>query len=160
MAEFLTRLRGRLNAASGDGLVRRTLDEAEVALMGVHLPPALMHGDFAPWNLRTKQGNVAAFDWEYGVIEGVPWLDELHHVWQTCILLDKLAPTVIVQTLDAHALTLPANLDATQARALVSLYLVHGLIHRFELGCDDADSLVQGYRAALRARPVAREVLV
>ena len=139
---------------------RPVVEDAVRALAGTLLPSTLMHGDFAPWNLRVQDDAIRAFDWEYGVVDGLPGLDELHHVWQTRTLLDKQEPALVVQALDALAITLPIGLDAKQARALVSLYLAHGLIHRFKLGCDDADPLVQSYRAALRGRPVMRAVLV
>lgn len=51
------------------------------------LTATIVHGDFAPWNLRIKQGLISAFDWEYGYEIGLPLLDEIHHVIQTGYLI-------------------------------------------------------------------------
>ena len=136
-------------AAAGMPLLGDALRELDA----VSLPATLMHGDFAPWNLRLTADGLRAFDWEYGVFDGLPGLDELHHVWQTGMLLEKQDAELAVRALDAQARSLPYGLDAMRAAALVSVYLVHGLLQRFELGCDGDDVLLRAYRTAVQTRP-------
>jgi hypothetical protein len=119
-----------------------------------------MHGDFAPWNLREQDGEISAFDWEYGVVDGLPGLDALHHVWQTCMLLEKSGASEALAALEACARSLGLGMNKTEAAAFVNLYLAHGLAQRLELGCEADDGLLQGYRAALALRPVARKAAV
>ena len=39
----------------------------------------IVHGDFAPWNLKIKpDGTLIAFDWEEGTLNGLPFYDLLH----------------------------------------------------------------------------------
>ena len=52
----------------------------------------IVHGDFAPWNLRERDGAISAFDWEYGQPSGLPLLDELHYRLQVGFLLENWSP--------------------------------------------------------------------
>ena len=45
----------------------------------LEVPSTIVHGDFAPWNLRTHHGKISAFDWEYGELDGLPLMDETHY---------------------------------------------------------------------------------
>lgn len=155
---FVMGLSDRMRAAGPVADYEHLLLDARRALKDVWLPSSLMHGDFAPWNLRQQDGDIRAFDWEYGVIDSLQGLDQLHHVWQTGLLLQKWDVAVALQALDTCARSLSISLDADQAVALVDLYLLHGLLQRLEMGCDERDRLVSSYRAAMRLRPVAREV--
>ncbi|OIQ71385.1 hypothetical protein GALL_469990 [mine drainage metagenome] len=42
------------------------------------LPTCIIHGDFAPWNLRQIDGELFLFDWEFTEEVGNPLLDFLH----------------------------------------------------------------------------------
>jgi len=53
------------------------------------VPSTIVHGDFAPWNLRIHDGRLAAFDWEYGELDGLPFVDELHFLLQAGLELEK-----------------------------------------------------------------------
>jgi hypothetical protein len=53
----------------------------------------VQHGDFAPWNmLRGPDGNLRAVDWEYGTLEGFPFLDLIHYILHTSGLIYRWAP--------------------------------------------------------------------
>jgi len=47
------------------------------------------HGDFAPWNLRIVGKRVQAFDWEYGRLKGLPYIDLAFYVQQVGALIFK-----------------------------------------------------------------------
>jgi hypothetical protein len=49
--------------------------------------PALVHGDFAPWNLAVHGSGVAAYDWEDAAEEGAPFWDLWHYAVQSAALL-------------------------------------------------------------------------
>ena len=50
------------------------------------LPNLMVHGDFAPWNLRQIDANLYVFDWEYAEIYGNPLQDFLHfHLMQQAL---------------------------------------------------------------------------
>jgi hypothetical protein len=62
-------------------------------LTSLKIHPVLMHGDFAPWNVRVSpHGTWTAFDWERGQFPGVPGWDWFHYVIQTSILVRKESP--------------------------------------------------------------------
>ncbi len=147
---FLARLDRRVTKA-GEEQARQLLNSARLALATAELPRTLMHGDATPWNMRRKQGAIAAFDWEYGLIDGLPVLDELHYRWHTRFLLDHRPVAAILRELDASARA-RSGLDETQSRALVDIFLVHGLVHRLEMGCGEDDEFVAAYREALALR--------
>jgi hypothetical protein len=55
--------------------------------------PVLMHGDFAPWNIKVgKGGHWIAIDWEHGQFPGVPSWDWFHYIVQTSILVRHDSP--------------------------------------------------------------------
>lgn len=55
-------------------------------------PIAIQHGDFAPWNLKTCDGNVRAFDWEYGSTSGFPYFDVAFFSLQTDVKIYRVQP--------------------------------------------------------------------
>ncbi len=59
-------------------LLEEGLFEAESALASRALPACLLHGDFAPWNVRLTPERVFVFDWEYAQARGNPLQDFLH----------------------------------------------------------------------------------
>jgi len=64
-------------------------------LCGLHLTPALSHGDFAPWNIRETPDNLTVLDWERGEDLGVPGWDWFHYLVQSSILIRKDKPLSI-----------------------------------------------------------------
>jgi hypothetical protein len=98
------------------------------ALIGKRWPIAVQHGDFAPWNLLRKPGGeVGTFDWEYGRLEGFPYLDLAYYILQTAALIYRWAPAkaaryavryltseprLALSTAEAQALTRLAAYDA------------------------------------------------
>jgi hypothetical protein len=63
------------------------------ALSNRKWPVVPQHGDLAPWNLlKTCTGEVA-IDWEYGTIQGFPYLDFIQYSLQVGALLNRWSPT-------------------------------------------------------------------
>jgi hypothetical protein len=58
------------------GLIGRALSSLDQA---IELPTMLVHGDFAPWNMRRNpQRGYVLFDWEWASFAGLPAYDLLH----------------------------------------------------------------------------------
>ena len=82
--EAFRRLQQRLQAispllpAEQRGLLLDALDEVNRQIGEQELPASMVHGDFAPWNLRVCDGQLFVFDWEYAEACGNPLQDFLH----------------------------------------------------------------------------------
>ncbi|CAA9265362.1 MAG: hypothetical protein AVDCRST_MAG93-2381 [uncultured Chloroflexia bacterium] len=66
-------------------------------------PVVVQHGDFAPWNLlRRPNGTLGAIDWEYGTLEGFPYLDLAYHMLHTSALIYRWPPARAVEYTDRY----------------------------------------------------------
>ena len=76
----------RVRAACGESPEWRSHCEA-LETRVVH--PAIVHGDFAPWNIKVnpKSGAWQVFDWERGEMRGMPCWDWLHFEIQNAVLV-------------------------------------------------------------------------
>lgn len=77
LRQRLRTMRSAFNSSQGS-LLEAVLDEVEVALARQDLPACLVHGDFAPWNVRLAPERLFVFDWEYAQSQGNPLQDFLH----------------------------------------------------------------------------------
>lgn len=125
--------------------LRALLDAAMPLLEELRLPETVVHGDFAPWNLRAHRGQVAAFDWEYAQLDGLPLLDELHHTLQVGLLLDHWTADRAYDHLLAIAAARPLGLRPDQVWALQTVYLFDVLLRRIEEGHTAGDLLSTRY---------------
>ena len=98
--------------------------------------PAVMHGDFAPWNIKVhpKSGAWQVFDWERGEIMGVPGWDWMHFEIQNAILVRRDNTETILKKLD-HLFSDSIFCDYAKLagivgleRALLVAYLLHCLV--------------------------------
>lgn len=64
-------------------------DKASRELSGVNISCGIMHGDFAPWNTRLKEGRLFVYDWEWASLEAPNSWDIYHFRAQVTSLLDK-----------------------------------------------------------------------
>jgi hypothetical protein len=56
-------------------------------------PIVYQHGDLAPWNLfHSPHDTLVAVDWEYGTVEGFPYVDVIHYYLQVSLLIYKFSP--------------------------------------------------------------------
>ena len=51
--------------------------------------PVLMHGDFAPWNVKVSAARWTVLDWERGERVGIPAWDWLHFIVQPAVLVRR-----------------------------------------------------------------------
>lgn len=120
------------------------LDASLAALADQRIRAGAIHGDFAPWNLRRHRGRIAAFDWEYGRLEGPAGLDEIHYRLQVGYLLENWTTDRAVNELaKSEALDRYLSQPTEPARrALVALYLVDVLTRLFAEGYDATNDMV------------------
>lgn len=67
-------------------------------LAELNIRKAVVHGDFAPWNLRTRLGKLIAIDWEWAEPDGIAGVDLGYGLLQEALLVKKRSPR---QALDA-----------------------------------------------------------
>lgn len=89
------------------------------ALSGETWPVVFHHGDFAPWNVfQDKSGILRAIDWEYGTLEGFPYLDQAFFVLQVGRLINRWSPE---RAKDYAVSVLERELTRPQAETLIRL---------------------------------------
>jgi hypothetical protein len=154
---MLASVRERLPLAGADaGWLGRIANTARQALAGVPLPRTLVHGDFAPFNLRLDAGSLAGFDWENGTLDGLPLIDALHHELQVGFLLKDWDVGRAARSLDRFVVERSrAGLSGAQVRALQAVYLLDMYLRRLEGGHGPSSPLTSRYTALLHHVSVA-----
>ena len=61
-------------------------------LAALKIRKAVVHGDFAPWNLRARLGKLIAIDWEWAEPDGLAGIDLCYGLLQEALLVKKLPP--------------------------------------------------------------------
>jgi hypothetical protein len=105
----------------------------------------VVHGDFAPWNLRLHDGKISAFDWEYGDVDGLPRVDEIHFRLQQGMEIEKW-------DLDAAAAFLREHADregGEEMRAVQAIYLLDHLARLLGEGYSREHDIVSLYEKLL-----------
>jgi hypothetical protein len=103
------------------------------ALGGTRLRPTLVHGDFAPWNVKAAKGRWTVLDWERGERVGIPGWDWFHFVVQPAVLVRREPPARTLQRLEELFAAAPfgryARLAGIAGREwrLVAAYLTYCL---------------------------------
>jgi hypothetical protein len=119
-----------------------TLDEMTVS-------STIIHGDFAPWNLRSHRGQISAFDWEYGELDGLPLIDETHFTLQLGFQLNGWNPEQAQRCLSELANQAPLGLSFEQVRAIHAVYLLDNIVRLLGEGYAADHDMVSWYRAVL-----------
>jgi hypothetical protein len=119
------------------------LDSCLETLAGRDWPVAIQHGDFAPWNLlRRSDGALGAIDWEYGTLEGFPYLDLAYYVLQTSALIYRQHPLSAARyTAGYLKRQLTLGLDSAEAQALTRLAAYDAYLKATEDGQPESASL-------------------
>jgi hypothetical protein len=137
------------------------LEELWPTLQQTRVPSTIIHGDFAPWNLRAQNGAVVAFDWEYAELDGVPYFDETHYRLQVGYLLENWDISSARAALEQMQLHNDLSLSVEQMRALQAVYLIDNLTRLFAEGYDESDNdMVAWYLKLLGQLAPARQELV
>lgn len=121
----------------------RTLAERE-------WPVVIQHGDFAPWNLlRGTGGALRAIDWEYGALEGFPYLDLAFYILQTSALIYRRAPLDAARYAVEHLSGQPdLALSRSEALALTRLAAYDAYLKSAEDG-HAPDTRLQAWRRSV-----------
>jgi hypothetical protein len=113
------------------------------------LTPVLMHGDFAPWNIKVaKDGTWTSLDWERGEFPGIPGWDWFHYVVQTSILVRRDLTARTLQSLELLLASSHFQNYAQQTgilgfeKPLLTAYLIHAQQLRQTEGTDKLDQLL------------------
>ncbi|HET9016108.1 MAG TPA: hypothetical protein VFN57_10960 [Thermomicrobiaceae bacterium] len=140
--------------------VGATLDQVGPLLDATDVPETIAHGDFLPWNLRLRHQELAAFDWENGVLDGLPLFDEFNHRLLTGNLVQGWTVDRGYAAVAAVAARVPLGLRREQVFALAAVYLAEVLVRLLDLDHGDDHELVVWYRELLRrvAAGVPQEV--
>ena len=153
--EYVRSLLPRLAAVAAD--LVPAAERVVASLGGCDVRRTIVHGDFAPWNLRTQPGRLAAFDWEYGRTDGLPAADAAHHELQVGYNMRSWSPAEASAALDAHAADHPDQ-SPPHVAALQNAYLLDVLARLAEEGYGPADAMVAWHRDLLAARVSAGPV--
>ncbi|MEK7780238.1 MAG: phosphotransferase, partial [Verrucomicrobiota bacterium] len=121
-------------------------------LAEVEVHPAIVHGDFAPWNIKVapRDGSWLVLDWERGERDGVPGWDWFHFVIQPELLVKRRKPEAIAQKLLTFLTSQPFQTYAAAAkivgheRGLLCAYLAYFTqVVRPSEGCEAAEELLR-----------------
>ena len=139
-------------SAPGDERVRRVFAELD----GARFHPAILHGDFTPWNIRVNPATKrwAVLDWERGEIAGPPAWDWFHFVIQHEILV-RHAPTervlarteALLHSAEFGRYAAAAGLEACARPLLLAYALYCCFAQRQAEGMARIEALLQGLQS-------------
>jgi hypothetical protein len=136
--EMVASLRERACLLDSRPTIAAIFDRLMRDLATIELPATIVHGDFAPWNLREHGGELAAYDWEYAHIDGLPLIDEIHYLLAVGYLLHGWSAEQAYRKLAEQAASGPINLPSRTVRMLQRTYLVDYLLRLFGEGYEDS----------------------
>ncbi|MCC7349593.1 MAG: hypothetical protein IT446_03410 [Phycisphaerales bacterium] len=113
------------------------------------IPSTIVHGDFGPWNLRANEGRIFAYDWEYGQVDGLPLIDQFHHLLFCGYLFYRWDSRQGFRHLLEMAASQPQGFTPRQARTLATVYLLDMLARLLGEDYDPADPMVIWFRDLL-----------
>ena len=109
----------------------RLADALRTTLDGAPVPVHLAHGDFTPWNVLRRRGEIQAFDWEYFSQAAPALYDAIHFHVQSRVLLDQHPGPRIFGELEAffrgpvRQVIDAAGLNGPEILRAVGLYILH-----------------------------------
>lgn len=160
---FVRGLRARIAALPpSHHWLLRALDAMRPRLEWLRLPSTVIHGDFAPWNIRVDHGVAAAFDWEYAEPDGLPLVDQCNHLLLVGYLVHGWTTETALAELRAMSYAAPLGLDPSDVEVLQILHLLD-LVTRFLSEGAGAEPMTHWFLQLLlqlsgRARPAARGI--
>lgn len=141
-------LRQRLQHPAMHGLLEILVDLIP-ALEQLSVPVTIVHGDFAPWNLRIHEGMISAFDWEYARLSGLPLLDEIHYRLQVGLLLEHWSTDRGTREIERLCQSRPQGLSAENAATLAIVYLLDILARLLTEGYGEDHEMIVWHRDVL-----------
>jgi hypothetical protein len=124
-------------------------DRIIASLRQFEVPTTIVHGDFAPWNLRLHDGRIGAFDWEYAEPSGLPLMDEMHYRLQCGWLLENWLPGHAAQCLAEMAGEHRLGLSSASIEAIAAAYLLDALARLLGEGYGDDHEIIVWHREVL-----------
>ena len=124
-------------------------ERALPVLQGFDVPITIVHGDFAPWNLRLHFGNIGAFDWEYGQPHGLPLIDEIHYCLQYGWLLEDWGTDEAMDYLRRLCQQRPYGLLPLEVKAIVTIYLLDALARLLGEGYTRGQDVIEWHQRLL-----------
>jgi hypothetical protein len=144
---------------AGKAELSSAFDSLLPKLEALKVQVTVIHGDFAPWNLREDRGEISAFDWEYAELDGLPLFDETHFRLQVGFQLHKWTPEQARTELCEWAATRPLGLKPAEVVALQAIYLVDNLTRLLAEGYPESDEMVGWYLRLLALSATHREAV-
>lgn len=129
--------------------LREIMVELTPSLEQMNVPVTIIHGDFAPWNLRIDGGAISAFDWEYGQLSGLPLIDEIHYRLQVGLLLDHWSAQRGADEIEGFCRSRPQGLSTVQAATLAIVYLLDMLARLLAEGYGEDHEMIVWHRELL-----------
>jgi hypothetical protein len=139
-------------SAPGDERVRRVFAELD----GARFRPAILHGDFTPWNIRVNPATKrwVVLDWERGEADGPPAWDWFHFVIQHEILVRHATTELVLARAEAllHSAEFgryaaAAGIEACARPLLLAYALYCCVVQRQAEGMARIEALLQGLQA-------------
>jgi hypothetical protein len=124
------------------------LDSLIAALSDRLWPSVYLHGDFAPWNLFMSPNGMRIIDWEYGQLEGFPYIDYCFYILQTGVLIYRWSPQQARDRCNHYLLESFRDLTQSHAQALITLAALNSFWQSKVDGAPDSNPL-QAWRRAL-----------
>jgi hypothetical protein len=106
---------------------------------------ALVHGDFAIWNLRHTSNGLLAIDWEWATEDGIAGIDLIHALRQEAYMVKKLgtADALVWMQEQLESETWKAYLTASGwANCKLDLLRI-GLLHSYFISKNDSRDLLE-----------------
>ena len=132
------------------------LDQAWPLLEQTEVTSTIVHGDFAPWNLRAQSGKVSAFDWEYGEVDGLPFIDALHFDLQIGMEITKWSVEDAAGFLRKSVVACPED-DAARMQVAQVVYLLDHLARLLGEGYTRDHDIVSMYEKLLAGIKLPRK---
>lgn len=130
---------------------REALGRLMPTLERLHLPPVVAHRDFTPWNARLQRdGELAAFDWEYALTDALPMLDAARHETAVTFLLHKRSPAHARERLHRQAQRRPLGLTPSEVTCLQAVDMLDQVLRNLGEGRSDDYARLAWSRELLR----------
>lgn len=141
-------------------LWQQTLMDMEDIAGRMVLPNLIVHGDFAPWNMRLIERRLFVFDWEYAEAHGNPLQDFLHfHLIQHALRRREITPadmaSLVIVTMDYADSQYGADVGVGKASgALILHYLLDTVTFYVETSgyLDQTHPVLQCYLGLIELR--------
>jgi thiamine kinase-like enzyme len=113
-------------------------------------PIAINHGDFAPWNIfHIKEDLFSLVDWEYGNINGFPYIDLAYYLLQVAMLIYRWPPSrAKAYAINYICHSLKSEVSPVEAKAIINI-TAYNAYQQAKADGHSANEPIQVYRSAI-----------